>query len=215
MAGQRGKIGPAPPQKRRVPLRVHPEMRVPSKGLCRIAQLRYGESGLKLPFLVDKGDRLRREPGFQRGLGFADGEAAYVNAVDMAVGIKGIERAGVGAQGQIGRNQHCRNDHGDHPWPLTSAFFCFLRQPLSRLGLHIGFTDRFHREALLFHGCVKWGPSFTPVNVGNNLPFNAIIPFFLEKSCYNPVTVQAGRGENAKKSRGGRVSGGLWDADGE
>ena len=82
------------------------------------------------------------------------GKTAHVDAVDVAVGIKCIQRTGIGAKARVGRQQNRQHDAGDQQRPLPTLFG-FLVQPLPRLGLHLGFTDRFHKKPSCFDRYVK------------------------------------------------------------
>ena len=110
--------------------------------------------GQGLAFAIHKGDRLIEKLSLQALLRLSHGKTAYVDAVDVAVGIKCIQRTGIGAKARVGRQQNRQHDAGDQQWPLPTLFG-FLVQPLPRLGLHLGFTDRFHKKPSCFDRYVK------------------------------------------------------------
>ena len=152
--GDGGQIGPAFLEKALVLIIVFPELSVPRKILCRVAQVPHGKMGQGLAFAIHKGDRLIEKLSLQALLRLSHGKTAYVDAVDVAVGIKCIQRTGIGAKARVGRQQNRQHDAGDQQWPLPTLFG-FLVQPLPRLGLHLGFTDRFHKKPSCFDRYVK------------------------------------------------------------
>ena len=152
--GDGGQIGPAFLEKALVLIIVFPELSVPRKILCRVTQVPHGKMGQGLAFVIHKGDRLLEKLSLQALLRLFHGKTAYVDAVDVAVGIKCIQRTGIGAKARVGRQQNRQHDAGDQQRSLPTLFG-FLVQPLPRLGLHLGFTDRFHKKPSCFDRYVK------------------------------------------------------------
>lgn len=95
-------------------------MSVPRKILCRVAQVPHGKMGQGLAFVIHKGDRLIEKLSLQALLRLSHGKTAYVDAVDVAVGIKCIQRIGIGAKARVGRQQNRQHDAGDQQWPLPT-----------------------------------------------------------------------------------------------
>ena len=79
--------------------------------------------------------------------------AADVHTVDMGVGEIGTAGMGQHAAGAVKHHDGGRRGARDNLSRFSNFFLPLrgFRQPLSRLRLYIGFTDRFHFEALLNH----------------------------------------------------------------
>ena len=136
----------------------HPESRITGKALCRVAEIRYRNGQLGIQRVVGDLDPLRQQLRFQLFLRLLHGQAAHVNAVDMVVGIKRVQRICVGAQPRIGPDQkHCQYQQYD---PDLFAFF--LRR-LRLHGFHDGFIDLFHGSPPVV--TMNWGTVCPPHSV--------------------------------------------------
>ena len=120
--GDGGQIGPAFLEKAFVLIIVLPELSVPRKILCRVAQVPHGKMGQGLAFVIHKGDRLIEKLSLQALLRLFHGKTAHVDAVDVAVGIKCIQRTGIGAKARVGRQQNRQHQQQNLHRLLHSLF---------------------------------------------------------------------------------------------
>jgi len=91
---------------------------------------------------------------FQAGLRLLERQATHIYAIDGRMGEKGS--AGM-SQNTAGSEEH-HNGGCNYTYdnlPDFAVLFGFLVQPLPRLGLHLGFTDRFHKKPSCFDRYVK------------------------------------------------------------
>ena len=126
-----------------------------------------------------EGYGLLRQLRRQRPGRLVHGHPAHGDAVDVIIGVKGIQGPGVGAQAHVGQHQQAQNDPDDQQRRPAAALF----QPgAARIFPLYGFVRRLLHEA-------------PPVvsNVDRHRTLYAQFPILTQvrgKTNYNPVTIR-------------------------